>query len=111
VACTRHTTAFAAQTRRLAAARSTALSTFLLRLREKSSRAKAQRLRLIAETTIKAQLINWFQAVKIKIRPKAFVLPPTTPKKSRNMSLFFWVGIFFLRLSEEVSGAPFTSTV
>jgi hypothetical protein len=56
----------------------------------------AQRLRPIAETMIKAQLINWFQAVKVKIRPKAFVLPTTTPKKSRNMSLFFWVGIFFL---------------
>jgi hypothetical protein len=56
----------------------------------------AQRLRSIAETMIKAQLINWFQAVKVKIRPKAFVLPTTTPKKSRNMSLFFWVGIFFL---------------
>jgi len=48
----------------------------------------AQRPRSIAETTIKAQLINWFQAVEIKIRPKAFVLPPITPKKSRNMSLF-----------------------
>jgi hypothetical protein len=40
-------------------------------------------------------LINWFQAVKIKIRPKAFVLPPITPKKSRNMSQIFLVGIFF----------------
>jgi hypothetical protein len=49
------------------------------------------------ETTMtNAQLINWFQAVEMKIRPKAFVLPPTTPKKSRNMSLFFLVGIFFL---------------
>jgi hypothetical protein len=46
--------------------------------------------------TMKAQSLNWFQAFKIKIRPKAFLLPPTTPKKSRNMSLFFWVGIFFL---------------
>ena len=88
-----------------------ALSIFPLRLCEKTSRAKAQRLRLIAETTIKAQLINWFQAVKIKIRPKAFVLPTTTPKKSRNMSLFFLVGIFFLRHSEEVSVDLFTSTV
>jgi len=51
---------------------------------------KGERLRLMAETTIKAQLINWFQAVKMKIRPKAFVLPTTTPKKSRNMSHFFW---------------------
>jgi hypothetical protein len=49
----------------------------------------------LAETTIKAQLINRFQAVKIKIRPKAFLLPPTTPKKSRNMSHFFLVGTFF----------------
>jgi len=55
--------------------------------------------------------MNWFQAVKIKTRPKAFVLPTTTPKKSRNMTLFFWVGIFFLRHSEEVSVARFTSTV
>jgi hypothetical protein len=54
------------------------------------SRAKAQRLRLIAEMTIKAQLIKWFQAVKIKILPKAFVLPILTPKKSRNMSQFFF---------------------
>jgi hypothetical protein len=60
---------------------------------------------------IKAQLINWFQAVKIKIRPVAFALPSTTPKKSRNMSLFFLVGIFFLRHSEEVSVDLFTSTV
>jgi hypothetical protein len=35
-------------------------------------------------------------------------LPPTTPKKSRNMSMFFWVGIFFLRHSEEVSVDLFT---
>jgi hypothetical protein len=55
----------------------------------------AQRLRLIAETTLKAQLIHRFQAVKIKIQPKAFVLPTTTPKKSRNMSHFFLVGTFF----------------
>src|SRR6266545_3366376 len=78
---------------------SSTLSIFLLSLRGKSSCTKAQRLRLIAETTVKAQLINWFQAVKIKIRPKAFVLPPITPKKSRNMSHFFLVGIFFLWLS------------
>jgi len=51
------------------------------------------------------------QAVKIKIRPKAFVLPPISPKKSKNMSLFNLVGIFFLRHSEEVSVDLFTSTV
>jgi hypothetical protein len=28
----------------------------------------SQRLRSIAETTIKAQLIHWFQAIKIKIQ-------------------------------------------
>jgi hypothetical protein len=56
---------------------------------------KAQRLRSVAETMINAQSINWFQAVMIKIRSIAFALPPITPKKSRNMSLFFWVGIFF----------------
>jgi|SoiMethySBSTD1v2_1073268.scaffolds.fasta_scaffold3417178_1 hypothetical protein len=77
----------------------------------KPSRANAQGLRLIAETTIEAQLINWFQAVKVKIRPKAFVLPTLTPKKSRNMSHFFLVGIFFLRHSEEVSGDVFTFTI
>jgi hypothetical protein len=38
-------------------------------------------------------------------------LPPITPKKSQNMSLFFWVGIFFLRNSEEVSVDLFTSTI
>ena len=43
--------------------------------------------------------------------PKAFVLPPTTPKKSRNMSLFFIKGYFFLRHSEEVSVDLITSTV
>jgi hypothetical protein len=57
------------------------------------------------------RLINWFQAVKIKIQPKAFILPTLTPKKSRNMSQFFLVGIFFLRHSEEVSVDLFTSTV
>jgi hypothetical protein len=87
------------------------LSTFLLRLREKPSLAKAQRLRLVAGTTIKSQLINWFQAVKIKIRPVAFALPITTPKKSRNMSLFNLGRDIFLRHSEEVSGDPFTHTV
>jgi hypothetical protein len=87
------------------------LSIFPLRLCEKPSRTKAQRLRSIAETKIKAQLINWFQAVKIKIRPKAFVLPPITPKKSRNMSQFFLVGIFFLLRSEEVSVDFFISAV
>ena len=49
--------------------------------------------------------------LEIKVRPVAFLLPPTTPKKSRNMSLFFLVGIFFLRHSEEVSVDLFTSTV
>ena len=78
---------------------SSTLSIFLLRLREKSSRTKAQRLRSIAETMIKAQLINWFQAVEIKIRSIAFLLPTITPKKSRNMSQIFLVGIFFLWLS------------
>jgi uncharacterized membrane protein YfbV (UPF0208 family) len=43
----------------------------------------------MAETMIKAKLINWFQAVEIKIQPKAFVLPTITPKKSRNMSRIF----------------------
>jgi hypothetical protein len=61
--------------------------------------------------TIKAQLIHWFQAVQIKIRPKAFALPTTTPKKSRYMSHFFLVGIFFFRHSEDVSVDLFTSTV
>jgi hypothetical protein len=56
---------------------------------KKSSRAMAQRLRLIAETTIKAQLINWFPAVAIKSLSKAFVLTTHTPKKSRNMSRIF----------------------
>jgi hypothetical protein len=78
---------------------------------QKTISRKAQRLRLIAEPTIKTQWINWFQAVKIKIRPKAFVLPPITPKKSRNMSQFFLAGIFFLRHSEEVSVVLFTSAV
>src|SRR5262245_42814451 len=59
----------------------------------------AQRLRSIAETMIKAQLINWFQAIEIKIRSIAFVLPPITPKKNRNMSRFFWQGYFFCVLS------------
>ncbi len=67
-----------------------ALSIFLLRLCEKPSHAKAQMLRSIAETMIKALLINWFQAVELKIRPIAFLLPPISPKKSRNMSHFFW---------------------
>jgi hypothetical protein len=49
----------------------------------------------MTETMINAQLINWFQAVEIKIRPIAFALPTSTPKKSRNMSRFFLVGIFF----------------
>jgi hypothetical protein len=82
-----------------------------LRLCEKPYRAKAQRLRSVAETMINAQSINWFQAVKIKIRPVAFVLPLTTPKKSQNMSLFFLAGIFFLRHSEEVSVDLFASAV
>src|SRR5262245_21647 len=56
----------------------------------------------VAETMVKAQLINWLQAVKIKIRPNAFALPPTTPKKSRNMSMFFLVGIFFLTLGRRI---------
>jgi len=37
-----------------------------LRLCEKTYRAKAQRLRSVAETMSNAQSINWFQAVKIK---------------------------------------------
>jgi hypothetical protein len=37
-----------------------------LRLCEKTYRAKAQRLRSVAETMTNAQSINWFQAVKIK---------------------------------------------
>jgi hypothetical protein len=53
---------------------------------KKPSRAKVT---LIAETTIKAQLINRFQAVKIKIRPIAFLLPTLTPKKRGNMSRIF----------------------
>jgi len=44
---------------------------------------------------IKTPSINWFQAVEIKIRPVAFVLPPITPKKSGNMSRIFLVRIFF----------------
>jgi hypothetical protein len=60
-----------------------------LRLCEKPYRAKAQSVCSLAELMVNAQLINWFQAVNIKIRPKAFVLPPTSPKKSRNMSRFF----------------------
>jgi hypothetical protein len=48
---------------------------------------------------------------KIISRKGANALPPTSPKKSRNMSLFFWVGIFFLLLSGEVSVDLFTSTV
>jgi hypothetical protein len=71
-------------------------SFFLCAFAKKPSRAKAQRLRLIAETTIKDQLINRFQAVKIKILPNAFVLPTLTPKKSRNMSQIFWQGDFFM---------------
>jgi hypothetical protein len=65
----------------------------------------------MAETTVKSQLINWFQAVEIKIRPVAFVLPPITPKKSGNMSQFFFGMDIFLRHSEEVSVDLFTSTV
>jgi uncharacterized membrane protein YfbV (UPF0208 family) len=60
-----------------------------LRLCEKPSRAKAQWLHSVAETMINAQLMNWFQGVEIKIQLKAFVLPPITPKKSRNMSRIF----------------------
>src|SRR5262245_3851343 len=78
---------------------SSTLSILPLRICEKPSRKKAERLRSIAETMIKAQQINWFQAVEIKIRSTAFVLPPITPKKSKNMSLFNFVGIFFLWLS------------
>jgi hypothetical protein len=78
---------------------------------QKTISSKAQRLRLIAEPTIKAQWVNWFQAVKIKIRPKAFVLPPITPKKSRNMSQFFLVRIFFLLRSEEALVDFFISAV
>jgi hypothetical protein len=65
----------------------------------------------MAETTVNAQLINWFQAGEKKIRPVAFALPPITPKNSGNMSLFFLAGIFFLRHSEEVSDDLFTSAV
>jgi hypothetical protein len=53
-----------------------------LRLCEKPSRAKAQSAHSVAETMVNAQLINWFQAVEIKIRQIAFVLPTITPKKS-----------------------------
>jgi hypothetical protein len=66
-----------------------------LRLCEKPSRAKAQSVPSVAETMVNAQLINWFQAVEIKIRQIAFVLPTITPKKSQNMSRIFLVGIFF----------------
>ena len=59
-----------------------------------SYRAKAQRLRSMAETMTIAQVINWFQAVEIKIRLAAFVLPLTTPRKSRNMSRIFCRDIF-----------------
>ena len=78
---------------------SSTLPIFPLRFCEEPSRKKAQRLRSIAETIIKAQLINWFQAIEIKVRSIAFVLPPITPKKRRNMSQIFLVGIFFLWLS------------
>ena len=64
---------------------------------------KAQRLRSVAETMINAQSINWFQALKIKIRPVEFLLPPISPKKSENMSRIFFVGTFFLRHSEKVT--------
>ena len=67
---------------------------------------KTQRLRSVAETMINAQSIHWFQAVKIKIRPIAFALPPTTPKKSRNMSLFFLVGIFFYDTRKKYRSIP-----
>src|SRR6266511_4121867 len=71
------------------------------RLCEKPSRAKAPRAHSVAETMVNAQLINWFQAVEIKIRPIAFVLPTISPKKSQNMSrIFFGRDIFFLRHSE-----------
>ena len=65
----------------------------------------------MAETMINAQLIYWFQAVDIKIRPIIFVLPLITPKKSQNMSRIFLVGIFFLRHSEEISVDLFTFAV
>jgi hypothetical protein len=62
-----------------------------------------------AETVIKAQLINWFRAIEIKIQSIAFVLPTITPKKRRNMSRIFLVGIFFFtalgnRTLRKVSG-------
>ena len=72
---------------------------------------KAQRLRSVVETMIIVQSINWFQAVKIKIRPIAFALPPITPKKSRNMSLLFWVGIFFYDTREKYRSNSSLSTV
>jgi hypothetical protein len=62
---------------------------------EKASRAKAQTLRSVAETMVNAQLINWFQAVDIKIRPVVFVLPPITPKKGGNVSRIFFGRDFF----------------
>jgi hypothetical protein len=70
-----------------------------LRLCEKPSRAKAQRAPSVAETMVNAQLTHWFQAVEIKIRQIAFVLPTITPKKSQNMSrIFFGWDIFFTTL-------------
>ena len=66
-----------------------------MRLCEKPSRAKAQRLHSVAETMINAQLMNWFQGVEIKIQLKAFALPTISPRKSQNMSRIFLVGIFF----------------
>jgi hypothetical protein len=36
------------------------------------------------------QLINWFQAVEIKIRPVTIALSTLTPRKSGNMSRIFW---------------------
>jgi hypothetical protein len=46
-------------------------------------------------TTLILYLLKLISDVAIKIRPVEFVLTPTTPKKTRNMSQIFWVGIFF----------------
>jgi len=68
---------------------SSTLSSFPLRHCEKPPRAKAQRLRSVAETAIKAQLIDWFQAVEKKSGQKHLCFH-LLPKKEQKHVAFFW---------------------
>jgi hypothetical protein len=58
--------------------------------------------RLVAETTIKAQLIHWFQAVKMKIWPKTFASTYYSEKEPKHVAVFLSRDIFFMTLGRSI---------